>query len=67
MYRKCDDDDEANYKILKYDQTKLNNNDNQNILESTNTFVMDVDKLAENDMVNLAILPKLSTQVFEKF
>jgi len=52
-------------KKLKLDQTKLNpnNNNTQSILHSTNKFLMNVDTLDQNDMLNLTILSKLTTQV----
>jgi hypothetical protein len=66
MYRKRDNyevkDNEKDLltKKIKLDQTKLNT---QSILQSTNTFVMNVDTLDQNDMLNLTILSKLTTQV----
>jgi hypothetical protein len=53
-------------KKIKSDQSILNNN-NQSLLQSANTFVMDSDRLAQNDRLNLTILSKLSTQVYDIF
>jgi len=53
-------------KKIKSDQSILNNN-NQSLLQSTNTFLMDSDRLTQNDRLNLTILSKLSTQVYDIF
>lgn len=60
------DDYEKEYltKRLKTEQTNLNNNINQSLSQTTNTFIMNVDQLAQNNMLNLSILSKLPPQVY---
>jgi len=59
-YEVKDNEKDLLTKKIKLDQTKLNT---QSILQSSNTFIMNVDTLDQNDMLNLTILSKLTTQV----